>query len=336
MRYLEILLWNKCNISCWYCYQQFWSVYVAPGGNKGYSLSTSQVYKIINLMFCGANTNEKFHFCLMWGEPLLYTKKLFSSVNYIYEKSRMLGISNNNLFLNITTNWLLLDRKIVSFLRKINAHVTISAHFLSEKKLENTKVALLNKIKLVRENLPYTINIVMSNYFLTSGYLQLIEQIKCGLFARINLQFDNYNALLLDDNYKEKLVFFLIALWKIYKYDNSPLSYLNIFEDYSSYWNLETVWDCKAQYWNFGFTIIANWDIFGCFFPTVDSDKTKYNYMKLWSIDENNWIDVLLNRKKDIQKKIDKHFCPVKDSPNNSFHFKLMNKLKREFCSSIL
>jgi uncharacterized protein len=123
LRKLYIIVTNKCNLSCWYCYLKRYAY------NNDASMDTRTAVAGIDLFVAlirnYLSDNEKVTFCFYGGEPFLNFQVFKSAVEYI----DVLRKKCSRLFdaqIEVVTNGTLLTKEIVLYLRKFRVGVNVS------------------------------------------------------------------------------------------------------------------------------------------------------------------------------------------------------------------
>lgn len=141
-----IILTNKCNMHCSYCYAQ------ASRNND--CIGKGTLIKTIDYISQKKSKLNKYTF-IGGGEPTLEWNLFEFAVNYIYDTYP----SQKNQ-ISLTTNTVLLDEKKIQWIKQHNIHVSVSCDILPD--LQNAQRPLLNnansaiivsdKIRLLLEN----------------------------------------------------------------------------------------------------------------------------------------------------------------------------------------
>lgn len=116
---LIILLTNKCNFSCGYCYSQF--------SRSTVSIDKSNLIAILNYVLSTHKGSPKRITFAGGGEPLVEWDLLVWSIQYIYDHA-----NKNDVRLSIVTNGSLLTESRIKWLIDNNIQINISFDILPE------------------------------------------------------------------------------------------------------------------------------------------------------------------------------------------------------------
>ncbi len=116
-----ILLTQKCNLACTYCFAQ--------SSRSTAVLPIEKVYAVIDHMFSHNNNKSKAFSFLGGGEPLVCWKEIQKAVAYIQKKSRETGISHR---VSVVTNATLLSEEKVEWIAKNHIIVSVSSDILPD------------------------------------------------------------------------------------------------------------------------------------------------------------------------------------------------------------
>ena len=120
---LYIILNQKCNFSCTYCY--------AASGRSSKEATFEQIAQMLDYFFSPNSSKESKRSIVFigGGEPLLSWDLLEKSVLYAEQKARL---TQKDLFINITTNTSLFDDSKIRFLLAHNISLTCSFDILPD------------------------------------------------------------------------------------------------------------------------------------------------------------------------------------------------------------
>lgn len=126
-----IILTNRCNMACSYCYAQ-----VARAND---CISKESIEKIVDYIATSPGNNKKRFTFIGGGEPTIEWDLIEYAVNYIFH-----CLPETQTYISITTNATLLDENKIKWLKKHNIHVSVSCDILPD--LQNLQRPLKNNI----------------------------------------------------------------------------------------------------------------------------------------------------------------------------------------------
>ncbi|SFN35827.1 Anaerobic sulfatase-maturating enzyme [Peptostreptococcus anaerobius] len=267
----NILVTNKCNLSCKYCYEKT---------KNEFDLSVDMADKIIYFIKCEIHENnpDKLKIVFHGGEPTLN----FDIIKYIIsslEDIKLLKIYE------MTSNGFLINTDIIKYIyeKKINLSISLDGREFDNdlnRVDKNGKGTYKSVIKNIESLIKMNVNIRCRMTVTKSNILNLVENIS----ELINKGIKNFAIAL--DFYEDKwnqndynsLLFSIKKLKENYK--NSDINISIIDESYS----LSEKSDCLGGISSF--TLDSNGDIYPCLFA-LNSKK-----FKLGNLDENTLVEI--------------------------------------------
>lgn len=152
-----LLLTEKCNLRCLYCYTNNWDI----KNNNRQDMSVKCIHTSINLI----KNNDEPSIIFSGGEPFLRFDLIKETVQYMKESCKRCKFG-------IVTNGTMIDNDNIMFLKKNNFHVTISIDSMLERgnnyrlyanKSSSLKIVCNNIRLLLLNNIDITIRMTISN-----------------------------------------------------------------------------------------------------------------------------------------------------------------------------
>lgn len=141
---ITLLLTDKCNLRCKYCYNRYWEL----KEQDNLVMSTKIAQKSIDLL-----NDDKINVVFSGGEPLLQFALIKKCVDYTIATHKLTSFG-------VVTNGMLFTREMIMFMKQNNFHVTISIDGIGEYENQNrvdihgksTVKKVLSNIKWLIEN----------------------------------------------------------------------------------------------------------------------------------------------------------------------------------------
>jgi sulfatase maturation enzyme AslB (radical SAM superfamily) len=260
---IVLILTKWCNLECTYCYEKEF--------NSNIKLMTLDTFKKIIKSF-----KSKVDIELFWWESLLNQ----IIINYIIDNYQNINIDK----VKISTNWLLIDDKLIQFynthLWKITFIISIDwdknshDYYRVDKKGNWTYEKILKNIIKIENKDFIEINICITPFSSKSFHLGIIELIKLWLIHFKTIIIYEYN-------WSNETIMFLLNSLKILKQIKEKSSiFFPLFE-----WNnlFETSKDCKEDMES-KYRFNYNWDLIPCtLYLSEFSEKID---VELWNIND--------------------------------------------------
>ncbi len=176
---LTIVINEKCNFQCKYCL--YCDSYKKRKNLDNSEIEIKTAYKGINFYFKNSANIKKKNITFYGGEPLISKNKLFEIIKYARN-----FYGPKNLKINLTTNGLLIDKKIIDFFVRNKIYINISLDgpkqihnkYRKTKSGRNTYNLIVKKLKFIKRNYPeYYSNYLSISVTMTPPYnFDLIEK----------------------------------------------------------------------------------------------------------------------------------------------------------------
>lgn len=135
---ISLFLTNNCNLRCKYCYEK--------NQYKSINMSKEVAKSAVDLLYDNLDENISPTISLFGGEPLLNVELIEFIYKYIKKHKKL-----DNCKFTITTNGTIMNKKVFSLLKKIDANIMLSLDGNKEKQDTNRKfedgTGSYNKIK---------------------------------------------------------------------------------------------------------------------------------------------------------------------------------------------
>lgn len=294
--FFEVILWWACNLDCTYCYQKDSPLYSSKKTEllKTAITSKENLSKIIELIKNYSWKNTTIWVIIYWWEPFVHKENLI----FFIEKFFNFDIPNIT-DLSILSNWTIIDHDIFSIANKYWCYIDCCGHIKNELDIYTDYIFwkshsdFLEEVKNNYTNINLISHLVISDKFLKYLDLFFIYYNSRLNWHRLIIWFDYVDSDWEDKNNLRYLYKFLLNYKINYKNYNFKIKFEPLV--------------CKA--WTFttrhqsswGVHILPNWDIFGCWYPSVAKNitKEKYDQLKISNIHDNYLfynIDLFLDK----------------------------------------
>lgn len=201
-----LYLAEGCNFECRYCYE---GTKKKDGFMNKRTVEQSLEYIVKNTL-----DDEKIHLLLLGGEPLLNKPAFFHVIEVINRRYRSL---RGKFFLEMTTNGILLDDKIMQAVKdeKINLSVSIDGKKKTQEINRKSKdgkekftIILKNINKMLKYEIPFNVRMTVSNNTVQDLYENVVFFYEMGI-DRVYISYDYYadwteeELLVLDEQMKK-------------------------------------------------------------------------------------------------------------------------------------
>ncbi len=213
-----------CNFRCSYCFvpKDAW-----------YKINLTTLEDIVSFLNTFINSN-KIQIWILWWEPFLYKDLLLQTIQYLHD-----NVKHSNFSFYITTNWVLVDEKILQWMQTTGAKIEVA--FSLDWNFET-----MNKNRIHAEN-SFISKKIFQNFLLAKKYLWRSWVSITMTISLETVRFFDSNLLYLFE-LNPYLLRFRLAAWQ--KWDTESMNlYLNSFKKlyihyvYTLYvlWNLESI-----------------------------------------------------------------------------------------------
>jgi len=194
-----------CNFRCSYCFvpKDAW-----------YKINLTTLEDIVSFLNTFINSN-KIQIWILWWEPFLYKDLLLQTIQYLHD-----NVKHSNFSFYITTNWVLVDEKILQWMQTTGAKIEVA--FSLDWNFET-----MNTNRIHAEN-SFISKKIFQNFLLAKKYLWRSWVSITMTISLETVRFFNSNLLYLFE-LNPYLLRFRLAAWQ--KWDTESMNlYLNSFK----------------------------------------------------------------------------------------------------------